>query len=135
MSATRPAQFSQNLAWPHGTKAKLSIGDNKLHSTVVVGLQQLEPIRQFPVRNCPVLQCLVVKIQLSRPSFVLSSSAGFVSIVTFRFPKKAAFRCYQMQFHGENITEMHAAAAWAPLTALSLTEQRDLSRKGRDRGG
>jgi len=73
MSATRRAQFSQNLAWLHGTKAKPLIGANKLHITVVVGLQQLallEPVRQypvrhFPIRHCPVLQCPVLQIQLS----------------------------------------------------------------------
>ena len=44
-SATRRAQFSQNLACPQGTKAKPSIQrlvpTNKLHNTVMVCLQQL----------------------------------------------------------------------------------------------
>jgi len=73
MSATRRAQFSQNFPWPHGTKAKPSIGaNNKLYSTVVVRLQQLallEAVCQFPVRYCsvrhfPVLQCPVLQIQM-----------------------------------------------------------------------
>jgi len=60
MSATRRAQFSQNLAWPHGTKAKPSIGDNKLTSqhrgrgTAAAGAAG--PVCQFPVRHFPVLQ-------------------------------------------------------------------------------
>jgi len=44
-SATRRAQFSQNLACPHCTKAEPSIGDNKhtsqVRNTVMVCLQQL----------------------------------------------------------------------------------------------
>jgi len=63
MSATRHAQYSQNLVRPHGTKVKPLIGVNKLHSTVAVRLQQLallEPVCQFSVSHfqyhCTVLQ-------------------------------------------------------------------------------
>jgi len=64
MSATRRAQFSQNLAWPHSTKAKPSIGANKqtsLQRGCGTELALLDPVCQFsvchfPVRHCPDLQ-------------------------------------------------------------------------------
>jgi len=65
MSATRHAQFSQNLAWPHGTKAKPSIGANKLHNTVVVGLQQVALLEPLLVEPRSHVQCALDPVHIT----------------------------------------------------------------------
>ena len=71
-SATRRAQFSQNLACSQGTKAKPSMGANKHTSQRRDGvLQQLAflvptlwPFALVPVRHFPVLQIPVTRVVL-----------------------------------------------------------------------